>query len=862
MANSSSQPILQWLLQTEQNGPRSELGDGELLRLFCERADTLAFTQLVQRYRRLVWRVCFRVLGHVQDAEDAFQATFIVLAKQASRIRKSQQLADWLHSVAWRISWKAKTMARRRRQREKAAAQQMLATDSPTVPDSDVQAVVHRELASLPAHYRTALILCDLQGLTRQQAAQQLGLAEGTLASRLARGRKLLAQRLRQAGLPVAAGLLAAPLQDALAIASSKLVTATCEQVRAVIAGETASHASTTAYLLARALLRSWHMMRMALWTGVVTVVVSGAMAIIVGLGALLANGPNATAVPAVPQSTQIEPSPRQEKQPAKVADRSSPLGLEPTTQHQQKPSTPQRYPDSEGQLDRALAQLPPAANPLARPAAKPQKPAAAQVTDQWAHRKTWEVEAPVAVAISPTGDYFAVADAFGSVRLYTLKDEKPQTLREPRKAPREVPPQQPAFAGGIGGPGNPIGPGNAKIKYITREEKIWDIAFSPSGTMIAVACGAQQHMPQVEIYALHRLQDKEQWRLDQQIMLAANDEPRRVAFAPDGKTLYVGGFGRMLASYEVGSGKLVRDWSRLLPREDLCEIRDLQVSSSGKYLAVTALWPPSAVGKPGRILPGQGPAIGIGQAVDQSISTSLVLLDVDKAERCWVCESRGKLSPSRPQLAVIERVAFSSDEKLLAAMRTDAQVAVMDLRSGKELRHWNASEPNEQMGAAPNKAAGKPFGGVGGGIFQGGGAMPRSTGLAGTPQYWVLVTSTPVLFFDPPTGRLITWDYHMPGLPGVPRLWDAQTGKALGLWDVSLTLRVGGNLGPKTLGVLGGETGRYLVTVEPQPAGGFGFVGGVFTEFRPPQAGQTEEDMVYVLPAAIRLYARDDSMK
>ncbi|MCS7015647.1 MAG: sigma-70 family RNA polymerase sigma factor [Gemmatales bacterium] len=853
------------MLPVEERPTSSLSADADLLQRFTEQADTLAFAQLVQKYARLVWRICYRVLGHHQDAEDAFQATFLILATQARTIRKPEQLADWLHGVALRISWKARTMRQRRRRREAEAARWASDQSSTDVADGDAQALVHRELSKLPQHFRTVLVLCDLQGLTRQQAAQQLGLPEGTIASRLARGRALLARRLRQAGLPVAAGLLAVPIQDALAQVRPHVISATLELAGAMLAGKTASYAGSTAYILAQNLLRSLTMMRVGLWTMVAMAVLTSAMITALGWATLLAQGDSQGFAPPPPDEV-VSPS----QQQADAADRDRPSHA----QQQNGASDVQTAKPAEPRNDAALsevpqeqateyqlAQGPQQREPVAAPAKAEGKPAAAPA-DRWTHRQRWEnVEVPVAVAMAPAGDYFALADAYGYVKLYSLKEEKPRTVREPRKEPRDL--VQPVPPGG-GGAILPFGAG-AQVKVVSREERIWDLAFSPSGTLLAVACGAREQQPRVEVFSLQRQQDKDEWKLHQQVVLEGKYEPRRVAFSPDGKQLFVGGFGRVLASYDVASGKLLRDWTPLLPRKELGEVRDLQVSPSGKYLAVTVLWQPPLpknLGQPGGRA---GVGIGAGPALETALRTSLVVFDLEKGERRWFQETTGKTSPFQPQLAVYERVALSSDESLIAAMRMDAHVVVMELHSGKVLSRFRIGEDRFLQAGQPNVPGGKPPAGVGiGGAV--GGALPRSVGMAASPDYWELTTSTPLVFFDPPSGRLVTWDYYMPGLAASPRLWDAKTGKPLGQWDVALQLRIGGNLAPKTIGMLGGETGRFIIVVEPQPAGGGVFGGGGFFgggNLGPAaQPGQTNEDQVMVFPAVVHLYTREDSLK
>jgi RNA polymerase sigma factor (sigma-70 family) len=184
--------------------------DGELLASFIDQKDEAAFEALMRRHGPMVLAVCRRVVRHHHDAEDAFQATFLVLARKASSVKPRGMLANWLHGVAYRTAMKARTMAVKRQAREK----QVTDTPEPTATAQDhwhdLQPLIDQELLGLPENYRLPIVLCDLEGKTIKDATQQLGWPQGTLAGRLARGRKLLAKRLANRGVVLSAGSLAA----------------------------------------------------------------------------------------------------------------------------------------------------------------------------------------------------------------------------------------------------------------------------------------------------------------------------------------------------------------------------------------------------------------------------------------------------------------------------------------------------------------------------------------------------------------------------------------------------------------------------------------------------------------------------
>ncbi len=187
-----TRPVSRLLHQLRQAAPRhGGPTDADLLRLYLD-GDGAAFAALVRRHGPMVLGVCRRVLRHEQDAEDAFQATFLVLARKAHTV-VPPAVGNWLYGVAYRAAQKAREAATRQRARERRARPR-LSEDRPGAEDRHED--LDRELARLPDIYRAAVVLCDLQGLSRKEAARRLGCPEGTLSSRLAKARRLLARRL------------------------------------------------------------------------------------------------------------------------------------------------------------------------------------------------------------------------------------------------------------------------------------------------------------------------------------------------------------------------------------------------------------------------------------------------------------------------------------------------------------------------------------------------------------------------------------------------------------------------------------------------------------------------------------------
>ena len=192
--------------------PDPEFIDRELLEAFAVRRDQRAFAALVGRHGAMVLGVCRNVLHHEQDAEDAFQVTFLVLVRHAATIRKRESLASWLHGVAYRTALTARRAAARRRQQEERLQTMARTKSTSELGWQDVEGALQEELERLPEPFRAAFILCCLECRPRSEAARELGLKEGTVASRVERARKRLQERLARRGITLSAVLCAAAI--------------------------------------------------------------------------------------------------------------------------------------------------------------------------------------------------------------------------------------------------------------------------------------------------------------------------------------------------------------------------------------------------------------------------------------------------------------------------------------------------------------------------------------------------------------------------------------------------------------------------------------------------------------------------
>jgi RNA polymerase sigma factor (sigma-70 family) len=180
--------------------------DAELLQRFADRRDEVAFAELVHRHAPAVYALCRRHLTRPADLDDAFQATFVVLAQKAGTVMKPDKLSAWLCGVADRVARKARSRSAKRAGKERPLGGIEPAAATPD-PETDLRAVLDDELRQLPAEYRAAVLLCDVDGVSRREAARRLSVPDGTLSNRLARARAMLGRRLLRRGVALGAGL-------------------------------------------------------------------------------------------------------------------------------------------------------------------------------------------------------------------------------------------------------------------------------------------------------------------------------------------------------------------------------------------------------------------------------------------------------------------------------------------------------------------------------------------------------------------------------------------------------------------------------------------------------------------------------
>jgi RNA polymerase sigma factor (sigma-70 family) len=330
------------------------LSDAELLERFAavdDEAAGAAFEAIVERHGPMVLRVCRMVLRDSHAAEDAFQATFLVLARRARAIGDRERLGNWLYGVAARTARKARIAAGRRSVRDRAAAGRRpegIVEPTPDEPGDELGRVLHEEIDRLPGSYREAVVACYLEGLTQAQAARELRTTETTVRGRLARARKLLGHRLTRRGVAPAVALLALEnAAEAWAVPGpSMAVSAMAARLPDAIVRSVARHALQFARSAGPAMRRAVPSTACALADGVLSTMWLPSFKAIALTASLAAVGLGLTAAAAAAlnrRGAESVPVPAPVPDPRPAADPAPPLPRDPAEPRQKSPRKSQK---------------------------------------------------------------------------------------------------------------------------------------------------------------------------------------------------------------------------------------------------------------------------------------------------------------------------------------------------------------------------------------------------------------------------------------------------------------------------------------------------------------------------------------
>jgi RNA polymerase sigma factor (sigma-70 family) len=491
--------------------------DDQLVARFVTRRDEAAFETLVRRHAPMVLGVCRRVLSNPQDAEDAFQATFLVLVRKASAIRQRELLGNWLYGVAYRTAKDARAAAIRRQARER----QVSPMPEPEAREEagvgrDLRPILDQELNLLPDKYRVPVVLCDLEGRTFRDVARQLGIPVGTLSGRLTTARGMLAKRLARHGLALSTGALATALAQGAASASvpSPLVASTVEAVLASGVGHgTAVLPSANVAALAQGVMKV--MLLRSLKTVLALLVTAGLVIVAATVIVHAENDAKNTGAPKVLQlgdrGRRVAWSPDGKTLAIVTKVERTVLGI----QYDRNGSAIRLWDVEKGEVRQTLAEdkekglafqhvvFSPDGKTIAATASehilKPNEILIRDVVKVWdaktlALKRTLGTGSQlVCVALSPSGKLIATGDP--TKKAVTLWNAETGAVERTLK---------------------------------TEESQPWSVAFSPDGKMLAVGGQKSDHSGEVTLWNAERGELKHTLTLGNYVMA--------VAFSPDGK--------------------------------------------------------------------------------------------------------------------------------------------------------------------------------------------------------------------------------------------------------------------------------------------------------------------------------------
>jgi RNA polymerase sigma factor (sigma-70 family) len=575
--------VIQYLRKLADRSQAADLSDGQLLKHFIEQRDEAAFAALVRRHGPVVLSVCQRVLHNVHDSEDAFQATFLVLARKAHAIAKQGSVGSWLHGVAYRIAVRAKHDIARRRWRESQTQRQPPPDLLQEVVWRDLRLMLDEEVLRLPDRCRQPFVLCYLQGKTNEEAARLLGYPKGTVLSRLARARQLLRARLARRGLTLSAGLVVTLLSQGAASAAvpATLVHATARIASLAAAGKAAAGTVSAQVLtLAEGVSRTM---------GISKFKIAAALFLAIGLvtGAVLA---------------AKRPAPSQPQ--AGKQGNSSPPPIPKAAKSGKDTPMPNTTLEVHGDVVWSAA-FAPDGKTLATVGGQWGKKGEVILWDPAAKKVRARVEEPMGVrtvAFAPDGKTLATADFFhATIKLRDPKTGKARRLLRDHNLKAATVVNSIAFSPDCR---------SLAAAYLDGFIEIWDLtgdkvragfsghpggvfclAISPNGKTLVTAGGDKT----VKLWDLATGERR-------LVLTGHTDMVETLAISPDGRTLASGSWDKTIRLWEMATGK-----QRLILQGHKFEVLGVAFARDGRTLASAAsLWghpgPQRAGNRPGEV--------------------------------------------------------------------------------------------------------------------------------------------------------------------------------------------------------------------------------------------------------------------